>query len=140
MKRYRWAILLLPFQTISAQQASFTEEIAPLIISHCAECHNSSDLSGDLDLTDPQSAGSVVVPGKPAESEMWRQVESDAMPHKRTPLTPDEKALLKTWIDSGAKWEGGKIDPFAFTTENRAGYDWWSLQPIKPSTVPTVPE
>ena len=30
------------------------------------------------------------------------------------------------------------IDPFRYTTERRAGYDWWSLQPLQNVDPPVV--
>ncbi|MBI3865125.1 MAG: DUF1549 domain-containing protein, partial [Planctomycetia bacterium] len=41
-------------------------------------------------------------------------------------------------IAGGAKWGTDPIDPFRFTTELRAGYDWWSLQPVKRPALPEV--
>ena len=45
-------------------------------------------------------------------------------------------AILKGWIEGGAKWGRDPIDPFRYTTATRAGYDWWALQPVKRPTVP----
>ncbi|MCA8989285.1 MAG: DUF1553 domain-containing protein, partial [Planctomycetaceae bacterium] len=75
------------------------------------------------------------VPGKSAESYLWERIATDEMPPKH-PLTQEEKLLLKEWIDQGARWDGERIDPFAFTTESRAGYDWWALQPLKSQNIP----
>ena len=38
---------------------------------------------------------------------------------------------MKDWIVRGAKWSGGPLDPLQYTSEVRAGYDWWSLQPLR---------
>jgi hypothetical protein len=59
------------------------------------------------------------------------------MPPK-TPLPEAEKKLLKQWIASGAAWGTDPIDAFRFTTETRAGYDWWSLQAVVRPSVPAV--
>src|SRR5262249_3747646 len=54
----------------------------------------------------------------------------------KKPLSAAEKTLLKDWIAGGAKWGVDPIDPFAVTTEKKAGRDWWSLQPIKRPSIP----
>ena len=34
-------------------------------------------------------------------------------------------------------WSGGlPLDPLAMTSEHRAGFDWWSLQPLKRVSIP----
>ena len=51
------------------------------------------------------------------------------MPPKK-PLPEEDKAILKKWIHGGAKWGTDPVDRFRYTTKVRAGYDWWSLQPL----------
>ena len=50
----------------------------------------------------------------------------------------DERQILRRWIDEGLKWDGDHIDPLRYTTDRRAGYDWWSLQPLAKSQPPEV--
>lgn len=126
-----------------ASQADFDRTIAPLLAGRCLECHSGSEPEGSLDLTRRASAleggdsGAAVTPGKLAESLLWQRVEADEMPPKH-PLDDAEKELLRNWIVSGAAWGTEPIDPFRFTTDNRAGYDWWSLQPLRDVAVPEV--
>ncbi len=74
-------------------------------------------------------SGAVVVPGQLGKSLLWDHVQSGRMPPKKQ-LAESEKALFKSWILAGAPWGTEPIDPFRFTTESRAGNDWWSLQPV----------
>jgi hypothetical protein len=127
-----------------AQQApDFDNAVAPLLARRCLDCHNSSARKGRLDLTTAKSArtggksGKVIVPGKPDESLLWQHVEKKRMPPKK-PLPTVEKDLLKAWIAAGAKWGSDPIDPFRFTTEVRAGYDWWALQSVRTPKLPSV--
>ena len=60
------------------------------------------------------------------------------MPKGRPRLSDAEKAILKRWIADGAKWGTPEIDPFPATTDRRAGYDWWSLQPVRAGAPPAV--
>ncbi len=119
----------------------FDREIAPLLVRRCLDCHSGAEKKGMLDLSRAESAtkggesGAVLVPGKAAESLLWQRVRDGEMPPKK-PLPKEEIELLRRWIDSGAKWGTSPIAPFAFTTNARAGYDWWSLQPVKRPAVP----
>ncbi|MEZ6065607.1 MAG: DUF1549 domain-containing protein [Planctomycetaceae bacterium] len=61
------------------------------------------------------------------------------MPPDRPPLSVDEKAVLRRWIAAGAPWAEQTIDPYLASTDRRAGYDWWSLQPITRPPLPTFP-
>ena len=94
----------------------FSRDILPILSDNCFLCHGPDAKTrkanlrldtreGALRLEDP-----VIVPGQSAESELFLRIisgdEAEVMPpprSKRT-LTPAQVALLKTWIDSGAKW------------------------------------
>ncbi len=45
---------------------------------------------------------------------------------------------LGDWISKGSPGDFEPIDVFQFTTDHRAGYDWWSLQPTWRPVVPSV--
>lgn len=127
----------------------FAEQIAPLLARHCLECHNPSDQKGGLDLTRAEGlaaggdSGPAVVPGDLEESLLWQRVAADEMPPERTmpaagrtSLTGGEKAAVRQWIAAGATWGAGPIDALAFSSDRRAGADWWSLRPIAKTPPP----
>ena len=129
---------------VSLAAVNFDHKVAPLLIRHCLECHNSFDLKGKLDLSQREAAmkggkhGSSVVAGKPGESLLWKKISEDEMPPDH-PLGQAEKTLIRDWITGGAKWgSNADLDPFQLTTANRGGYDWWSLQPVKRPGQPRV--
>ncbi len=134
------AILLLGLLGVPSQsradEIQFDRDIAPLLARRCLECHSGPAPKGDLDLTGEKSTREVLA-DKLDEATLWQRVRDDEMPPKK-PLSDSEKSLLKRWIASGAKWGTDPIDPFRLTTEHRAGYDWWSLQPVVRRTPPTV--
>ena len=113
----------------------FDRTIAPLLARRCLGCHNATDRKGGLDLSAAATTraggdqGVVLVAGNPGESLLWERVESGEMPPK-APLSGIEKETLREWITSGAEWGTTPIDPMRFGSDRRAGYDWWSLQPI----------
>ena len=137
--RFAFALILGCSFAVSAVAAppDFDAEVAAVFVNRCVECHGGPEPKGKLDLTQKQTAfqKGLIVPGKPLESELWKKVESDEMPPKK-PLSAAEKAILKGWIAGGATWGTDPIDPFARSTDRRAGRDWWSLQPIQRPNVP----
>ncbi|MCO6458053.1 MAG: PSD1 domain-containing protein [Pirellulaceae bacterium] len=120
-------------------------QVAILLARHCLECHNAADRKGGLDLTRREPAlgasdsGQVLIPGNPDGSELLRRVEAGEMPPEgREPLGQDERVALRRWVTAGAKWAADPIDPFLYTSDRRAGYNWWSLQPLRDVTPPAV--
>lgn len=120
----------------------FDRQVAPLLAGRCLECHNPGDKKGGLDLTTRDAAltggegGSSLEPGDAEASYLWQRVLADEMPPKK-PLADAEKTLLEDWIRDGAAWGTTPIDRFRYTSGTRAGYDWWSLQPLSSTKVPS---
>lgn len=121
---------------------AFDEQVAPILARNCLGCHDGSIHKGGLNLATEQTAraggdsGPPIEPGKPDDSLIWEQIESGEMPKDRLPMTDAEKQVIKRWISAGATWGTPEIDPFVATTDRRAGYDWWSLQPVRRPSVP----
>jgi mono/diheme cytochrome c family protein len=77
----------------------------------CAGCHG-SDLAKPqgrfgyvLDFERLAADAEKVIPGRPAESELWLLVEHDEMPPSDSPhgpLTSAEKESIRAWIAAGA--------------------------------------
>ncbi len=123
------------------RKPSFDEQIAPILAQRCLSCHSGEDAKAHLDLSRRDSAmkggesGIAIEPRNPEASLLWKQIANDDMPPKK-PLTPAEKKSIRDWIEQGADWGSDPIDPFRFTTQDRAGLDWWSLQPLSKSAPP----
>lgn len=96
---------------------AFVSKVAPILAKHCIECHDSGNQEGGLDLSRRSSAlaggdsGKSILAGKPYDSSFWTLVVSNEMPQDRPPLSAKQKQILKEWIDAGAKWTGGDIEP-----------------------------
>jgi hypothetical protein len=130
---------------LAAQSVDFEKQIAPLFVAHCLECHRGEEPEGELNLAVAEmfrkggASGEPTVAGSAEKSLLWERVSRDEMPPEH-PLSLEQKELLKAWIDEGAKWSGGSLDLFAYTTSTRGGRDWWSFQPLtKESAPPTDP-
>jgi WD40 repeat protein len=96
----------------------FDKDVEPILIHKCQFCHSGSVKEGRLDMSTYDSLmsggkrGQAIVPGKAAESVLIKfagRTQKPFMPPKgEEPLTPQELALLRLWIDQGAKAPSGK--------------------------------
>ncbi len=92
-----------------ANHPSLERDVLPLLKVRCLKCHGPIKPKGKLNLSGPRSLarggsnGPVVIPGNLEESIVWDLVSQDKMPPKsEEPLSSDEKALLRRWIEQGA--------------------------------------
>jgi hypothetical protein len=138
-----WALGALASRANAAEPPDFDRTVAPLFAGRCLDCHSGTEPKGGLDLATArgierggESGERVIVPGKPDQSPLWQRIEANEMPPKH-PLPVAERAAIKAWIESGARWGTDPINPYRYTTAARAGYDWWSLQEIKSPSPPT---
>jgi hypothetical protein len=102
----------------------FNRDVRPIMANTCFKCHgpdlkaNKADLR--LDLPDKakearkDKTGRVytpIVPGKPAESEVWRRIDSGDLGQVMPPpdslhlLSAHDKRIFKRWIEQGAVYE-----------------------------------
>jgi uncharacterized membrane protein/mono/diheme cytochrome c family protein len=100
---------------VSIQASSIPQVLAShvhaIFQARCTECHG-ADLARPkgkfgyvLDLARVAANPKMVVPGVPAQSELYQTVLHDEMPppkSKRPPLTVAEKEIVKSWIGAGA--------------------------------------
>jgi hypothetical protein len=126
---------------IAAEQ--FDRDTANLLSQRCLMCHSGDMPQGKLDLSSRATAmaggesGIAIVAGSPEQSLLWNHIDSDQMPPKK-PLPSAEKARIKAWIAAGAVWGTERIDPYRYSTDSRAGVDWWSLQPLRSPAPPAA--
>ena len=131
------------------QLVFFENEIRPLLVKRCYECHGDKKQKAGLRLDHITTilaggdGGPALVPGKPAESMLIKAIsykdEDLQMPPKEE-LSSEEKALLEKWIALGAPWPAGgltvaKRDEHGFTAEQR---EYWTFQPLSNPTPPAL--
>src|SRR3954469_24938500 len=103
----------------------YASQVAPLFKTYCVGCHNDGDREGEFSLESYASLqkgtphGPALKPGDAGASRIIRQLTGagkPSMPPKGEPR-PDasEIALLRAWIDAGAKGplEGETVDRLA---------------------------
>jgi WD40 repeat protein len=98
---------------LTAQPPSYVKQVKPFFARYCLECHAGDNAEGGLNLEtykgllEGGGRGKAIVPGKPDESLLVRQVEGKAkptMPPKKAKQPPAaEIALLRNWVAAGAK-------------------------------------
>lgn len=114
----------------------FDAQIAPLLAAHCLGCHGTDDPKGGLNLTTQAGfrkggdTGSVFNAAQPGNSLLLQRVLQGEMPPEK-PLPAEQQKILERWILAGAAWGTDPIDPYQYSSDSRAGFDWWSLQPLQ---------
>jgi WD40 repeat protein len=118
--------ILLCSVSLRAAPVSFRAEIAPILRAQCQSCHGAKDAKGDFRV-DSYAELMRALKGEPARvlrgnanDSLLHQLlvtldKSDRMPRKSEPLTAQQIALIKRWIDEGAKFDGG--DPKALLVQ-----------------------
>jgi hypothetical protein len=114
-----------------ARTVNFRTDIQPILAQRCYRCHGPDQAKGGLRLSsrdgtfaELESGERAVVPGQPDESIILERVtstdEGSRMPPEGKPLSDEQVAALRAWIESGAKWQ-----------------DHWAFEPV---TRPAPPE
>ena len=95
---------------------TYAKDIEPILNNKCSSCHNDLKKEGKLNMSSYEllikggSRGSPIKPGASAGSllvKLGGRTAKPFMPPKREePLSPEELALIKLWIDQGAKAPG----------------------------------
>ena len=150
-------IILVPVLTFAAEPDSlpapvtrrveFTTEIQPILRQRCLGCHGpEAQMSGfRVDVRERLIAGGdfgepAVIPGKSGDSLLvWRVAGSDStvarMPPVGEPLSQNEIALLRAWIDQGVDMPETDISELSSSARHP---DHWSFQQLRPVRPPEL--
>ena len=121
-KRFSFpGFLLLLFASLTsiaqAEPVSFRQKIATLLVDNCLACHGPKKAEGGYRVDAFErvlGAGESGSPGFAAKaldkSEAFRRItsadKSERMPLDGDPLSPEQIALIKLWIEEGAAFDG----------------------------------
>lgn len=121
----------------------FDADIRPIFHERCYACHGEALAQAGLRLDDREAArkggasGAVIAAGDAAASLLIQRVTAEQtfrrMPPAGPPLSADEIATLRAWIDAGADWPEATARP---TAAQRLSH--WSFQPVALPELPTV--
>ena len=137
-------------------QVSFIQQVLPILSNNCFQCHGASQQLSGLDLRSRESMlkggnhGPAAVPGDAQGSRMYRRaagLEEPRMPFGGR-LNDAHVAVLRDWINQGARWEGvsgapSTAPPHAIDSgidmeiPSEARQYWAFRQPVRPP-VPRV--
>jgi mono/diheme cytochrome c family protein len=121
MKRILAAVALWvsPLSAGTPAAPDFQKDIRPILSANCFHCHGNDrttrmvGLRLDIKegLLSARRAGPLIVPGKPDKSLLYQRITArDAArrmppPQAHKTLKPEEVALIRRWIESGAEWK-----------------------------------
>ncbi|MFK7736352.1 MAG: c-type cytochrome domain-containing protein, partial [Pirellulaceae bacterium] len=135
-------LVVLVQQTSAYCDVSFEQDIAPIFEKHCLRCHYPGNEKGEFSIAtfDSLRENEYVSPGDSEDSYLIDLVSSHGgepaeMPLEGEPLSAEQVATLKAWIDSGAAWP----DAIVIKHKPNAGADWWAFQPVPQNEVSTDP-
>ncbi|HUF63448.1 MAG TPA: PSD1 and planctomycete cytochrome C domain-containing protein [Verrucomicrobiales bacterium] len=118
---------------VFAEPVDFAHDVLPILKAHCAKCHTDGEYKGSfsLDTREALLASEAVTAGNSGDSLLVQLLTeedpADRMPQKADPLSEEDIAILRAWIDEGLVWEEG----FTFRQAT------WSA-PLKPR-MPSLP-
>ena len=146
MHRRIWfflSIFVIPLASIQAQESTgkpvdFGNQIQPIFAKNCQGCHQGGAAPADLRLDTAAGilqgsiSGKVVVPGKSSESLLIEKITGSkgvTMPPNGQKLTAEQIALIRAWIDQGAKIGAG-------ATSVEKPMHWAYVTPVRPTLPP----
>ena len=140
-------LLLCGSMTLAQDAADgevYSNRIKPLLAKHCATCHGSQKqqsgfrIDSAKGIRDGGDTGPAIVPGDSANSLLVQAIMgaegTSKMPPEGPGLTADEVALIRKWIDDGAKSPANETAAAASSRKS----DHWSFQPIQRHVPPDV--
>lgn len=93
----------------SNQWVSFKDQIAPIFHQRCVACHNVRKPQGRYNMANFESilgqgeSGNAITPGQADQSLLVQMIEDGSMPLDADPLSESEVALVRRWVDLGAR-------------------------------------
>ncbi|MGV3724779.1 MAG: c-type cytochrome domain-containing protein, partial [Actinomycetota bacterium] len=122
---YHLNAALCAFSVVSSARSAparvlFSREVLPILNRECLSCHRGSAAPGGYSLESAKQLlgggrhGTAVVPGKSGQSSLVRYLTGELKPQMPPgkPLPLDSVALIRRWID-----EGARIDSMAAPAE-----------------------
>jgi mono/diheme cytochrome c family protein len=144
--RHAWIVVALAaVPARGAEPVDYTRDIKPIFAAHCTSCHGPTKQKGDLRLDlyarirKGGNSGPAVVPKKADDSLLIRAAQgskSDVakMPPKGDPLTTEQIALIRSWIDEGARGPDKEEE----ARGSAVASTHWSFQPVKRPSPPAI--
>jgi len=143
MARWVFAILFSAAAPLAAQPpkraVDFETEVRPIFAKACYSCHGPDKQKSDFRLDKKDIAmkggenGLAIIAGKSAESPLIERISGGKgrmPPTGNDPLSVAQVAIIKSWIEQGAKWPD-----YPATASDKPH---WAYQPLARVVVPTT--
>lgn len=136
--------LLLAAGLLQAEPVDYLRQVKPVLVRNCSSCHGPDKQRAGLRIDTAAAlhkggnSGAAIVPGKSGDSLLIKAILAadgvKAMPPKGDRLSAGEIALVRAWIDQGAKAPADE-KPLVST---EAARKHWSFQSIVRPDLPKV--
>jgi hypothetical protein len=122
----------------------FEQQVRPLLVAACSECHGNENQSNGLRLDSRDAMlkggqrGPAIVPAEPDKSLLIQAVRRTG----ELEMPPDEKlsgrqiAILEQWVAIGAPWPTSHLAPIDHQAEEQRSH--WAFQPVRATAAPPV--
>jgi len=139
-----WVSVHAQSSTATQPAVDFARDIQPILQANCYECHGPKKTKAKLRL-DSQAGimkggetGAILVAGKSDQSLIVRRIlgldGDDRMPKDGDPLPPPKLALIRAWIDQGARWPQTPGQPaVAQPAAEEPAVHWAYRPPVRPA-------
>jgi hypothetical protein len=108
-----------PAAEAPTKPVDFNREIRPILSDNCFKCHGPDEKMRMAKMRLDETEGlfvdrggyKIIVPGNSAQSKIYQKISSKDVAFRMPPvysgktLTDKQIAVIKQWIDQGAKWE-----------------------------------
>jgi len=121
-----------PAGVLAEEKVSFIHDIGPILVQHCQSCHGPKTAESNYRLDSFEklkTAGDYetppITPGNLDESELFRLItadEDERMPANGESLQESQIALIRTWIEQGAEFDGKDASAALMTQIPRSPY------------------
>jgi hypothetical protein len=103
-----WIAIIIAGTWVSVNAVDFKNDIQPLLKNKCSRCHSGHEAKGEFSINTRTTLLKATKPGNSSASLLYQLITSkdpdERMPSKGAALTPEQIALIKTWIDEGIIW------------------------------------
>lgn len=124
----------------------YEKDVEPIFASKCIVCHSGKEIKGKLDLGSYETLvkggqrGPSIIPGKGGESLLYKLMHREMKPYMppkgEDPITAEELAIVKLWIDQGAKAPTGVREKIKIVVTAPPA----SVQPVRAVAVANDPK
>lgn len=93
---------------VASGGVSFTNDVLPILVTSCGQCHGVREVKEGLDLTTYEAImagsfnGPVITAGNANDSYLVQQIIDGEMPKRGPKLTAEQIQIITDWVNQGA--------------------------------------